>query len=235
MIKKLVMIMGGTAVGKTMFSRHLIRCFMQSENKVAAVKIDCLSTEDDRAYKSLGIPVAVGLSKDICPDHFLVSNIEELIEWGNDKETDILLIETAGLCNRCSPATKKTISVCIVDSTNGYNAPRKFGPMLNSADIIVLTKTDVISQAEKEIIVHHLTKLNSSAAVFSVEGLSGYGIDAVAKHILTLKDVELFTPDVLRHTMPSAVCSYCIGECRVGKAFQQGVVGKIEFGGEENE
>lgn len=35
--------------------------------------------------------------------------------------------------------------------------------------------------------------------------------------------------DALRHTMPSGVCSYCVGERRVGSAFQQGVVGKISF------
>ena len=29
--------------------------------------------------------------------------------------------------------------------------------------------------------------------------------------------------------MPSGVCSYCVGERRVGSAFQQGVVGKISF------
>ena len=29
--------------------------------------------------------------------------------------------------------------------------------------------------------------------------------------------------------MPSGVCSYCVGETRVGSAYQQGVVGKIDF------
>ena len=38
-----------------------------------------------------------------------------------------------------------------------------------------------------------------------------------------------FEGDALRHTMPSGVCSYCVGERRVGSAFQQGVVGKISF------
>ena len=38
-----------------------------------------------------------------------------------------------------------------------------------------------------------------------------------------------FEGDILRHTMPSGVCSYCVGEQRVGSAFQQGVVGKINF------
>lgn len=34
---------------------------------------------------------------------------------------------------------------------------------------------------------------------------------------------------LVRHTMPSGVCSYCVGETRVGTAYQQGVVGKIDF------
>ncbi len=31
------------------------------------MKIDCMWTEDDLRFKRLGLPVAVGLSKDMCP------------------------------------------------------------------------------------------------------------------------------------------------------------------------
>ncbi|MEM5818575.1 MAG: cobalamin biosynthesis protein P47K, partial [Desulfitobacterium hafniense] len=64
---------------------------------------------------------------------------------------------------------------------------------------------------------------------FPVDGLAGYGADPLAQWLLEREDRSEFENDRLRHTMPSGVCSYCVGEQRVGSAYQQGVVGKINF------
>ena len=93
--------------------------------------------------------------------------------------------------------------------------------MLTQADFVVLTKIDMVSQAELEIISWQIRQINPGAALFPVDGLAGYGTDLLA--------CGSFEGDILRHTMPSGVCSYCVGEQRVGSAFQQGVVGKINF------
>ena len=66
-------------------------------------------------------------------------------------------------------------------------------------------------------------------ALFPVDGLAGYGTDLLARWLLDRPACGSFEGDILRHTMPSGVCSYCVGEQRVGSAFQQGVVGKINF------
>ncbi|MFQ9792658.1 MAG: hypothetical protein ACLRX7_05000 [Acutalibacteraceae bacterium] len=58
-------------------------------------------------YQNMNIPHVVGISGDICPDHFLVSNLPELYHWADEKQSDVLLIETAGLCHRCSPLRNK--------------------------------------------------------------------------------------------------------------------------------
>mgnify|MGYP000429392701 CR=1 FL=1 len=67
------------------------------------------------------------------------------------------------------------------------------------------------------------------AALFPVDGLAGYGTDLLARWLLDRPACGSFEGDILRHTMPSGVCSYCVGEQRVGSAFQQGVVGKINL------
>ena len=94
---------------------------------------------------------------------------------------------------------------------------------------MVLTKIDMVSQAELEIISWQIRALNPSAALFPVDGLAGYGTDLLAQWLLARPACTGFEGDALRHTMPSGVCSYCVGERRVGSAFQQGVVGKISF------
>ena len=47
--------------------------------------------------------------------------------------------------------------------------------------------------------------------------------------LLAQPEQQDLTEDSLRGAMPSGVCSYCVGETRVGSAYQQGVVGKIDF------
>ena len=68
--------------------------------------------------------------------------------------------------------------------------------------------------------------------VLLFSGASAVGKTSVLKSLLRLLARPVctgFERDALRHTMPSGVCSYCVGERRVGSAFQQGVVDKISF------
>ena len=226
---KTVLISGASAVGKTALVKHLIPYFKQANMKPCICKIDCLATNDDEIYETLHVPYVIGLSNDICPDHFLVSNLYELNHWANDLNADLLCIETAGLCSRCSPATNKTIHICVADCTASMKTPEKLGPMLSQADAIVLTKVDLVSLAEQEIMAYQISKINPTATIFFIDGVVGYGVELIANYIKTIQLPNSDEEHRLRHTMLSGVCSYCIGETRIGNAFQQGVVGKIDF------
>ncbi len=226
---KTVLISGSASTGKTALIKHLAPWFAHTQQKLALCKIDCLATADDQIYESLGVPYVVGLSKDVCPDHFLVSNMYELDCWAKDKGADVLLIETAGLCHRCSPATNKTLHICVLDCTANFSTPHKLGPMLTESDAIILTKADMISQAEREIIVYRLRELHSTARIFFVDGIVGYGAELVARYINDYTPPGDDVAHKLRYSMPSGVCSYCIGEVRIGAEYQQGIVSKIDF------
>ncbi len=93
--------------------------------KSGVVKFDCLYTDDDKLYESKGIPVKKGLSGALCPDHYFVSNVSESFEWGQKQGVDILISESAGLCNRCSPHIKEILAVCVIDNLSGINTPKK--------------------------------------------------------------------------------------------------------------
>ncbi|WP_288672100.1 GTP-binding protein [uncultured Gemmiger sp.] len=217
------------AVGKTAVLKSLLPLLDQSGESPCVCKIDCLQSKDAVTFQKMKYPCVTGLSGDICPDHFLVSNLPELWQWTDAMQRNLLVIETAGLCHRCSPATKHMLAGCVVDCTVSCKAPGQLGPMLTQADFVVLTKVDMISQAEMEIICWQIGQINPQAKIFPVDALAGYGIDLLAQWLLTQPRHMDFTEDTLRHTMPSGVCSYCVGETRVGTAYQQGVVGKIDF------
>ena len=229
MPNKTILFSGASAVGKTAVMKAVIPSLIRAGAAPSVCKVDCLQTQDAACYRALGLPCVTGISGDVCPDHFLVSNLPELWDWADSLCRDTLLIETAGLCHRCSPATERMLAGCVLDGTASSRAPAQLGPMLTQADFVVITKIDMISQAEREIIVWKLKELNPTARIFPVDGLTGYGADTLALWLATCSGQEGFDGDHLRHTMPSGVCSYCVGERRVGTAYQQGVVGKIRF------
>ncbi len=227
MTEKIILVSGAAAVGKTALLKHLLQAF-SSDIEACVCKIDCLKTNDRNVYESLNVPVVVGLSEDICPDHFLASNLPSLIDWSDDLKKNTLIIETAGLCNRCCPATEKIISVCVVDCTVSIRSPEKLGPMLTTADIIAFTKIDMISQAEREILSSMVQPLNPKARQVFIDGICGYGIEFLAQILESYPSNTSFEGDILRTSMPAGVCSYCIGEQRIGKDYQQGIMKQIE-------
>lgn len=233
MLSNVILFSGASAVGKTAVLKSVLPLLEEAGKKTCVCKIDCLQSDDAKTFSKLKIPCVTGLSGDICPDHFLVSNLSELWDWADRNSRDLLVIETAGLCHRCSPATERMLAGCVLDCTSSCKTPGQLGPMLTQADFVVLTKTDMISQAEREIICWQIAQLNPGAALFPVDAMAGYGIDLLVQWILQQPGYTEFREDTLRHTMPSGVCSYCVGEKRVGNDFQQGVVAKIDFGNEE--
>ena len=227
--QKIIIAGGSPAAGKTSVLAHYIKTELEHGRKVSAVKIDCLHSEDDAIYRSLGIPTVLGLSKDLCPDHYLAVNLEEIVEWSLSKNADILVIETAGLCHRCAPYAAKTISICVMDCVSSIKVPQKIGPILTTCDIMVITKSDMISQAETEVFYYNAKKLNEKADIIEVNGITGAGVQYLQALVGEIPPVEGITGDTLRYSMPAAICSYCVGERRIGSDYQQGIVEKMRF------
>jgi Ni2+-binding GTPase involved in maturation of urease and hydrogenase len=221
---------GPPSSGKTSVILKTIESLKQRNLSVGVVKLDCLVTDDDVLYEKAGIPVKKGLSANICPDHFFVSNVEEIVQWGRKHQFDILITESAGLCNRCSPYIKDIKAICIIDNLSGINTPKKIGPMLKLADIIVITKGDIVSQAEREIFASRVQSINPSAMVMHINGLSGQGSYELSTLLYDEnQNIETVKGKRLRFTMPTAICSYCLGETRIGDNFQMGNVRKIKL------
>lgn len=229
---KLITVSGPPSSGKTSVVLKTAE-FLQSESlSIGVVKFDCLSTFDDLAYKKAGIPVKVGLSGNLCPDHFFVSNVEDCTEWGVKQGFDFLISESAGLCNRCSPHIKDIMAVCVIDCLSGVNTPKKIGPMLKLADIIVITKGDIVSQAEREVYSFKVKQANPKAFITFINGITGQGAFDLGVRLKAAEDIPNLEGKRLRFSMPAALCSYCLGETKIGEDYQTGNIKKMVF--EEN-
>ena len=226
----LVTVSGPPSSGKTAVILKTADALKQQGITVGVVKFDCLYTDDDVLYEKAGIPVKKGLSGALCPDHYFVSNIEEAVEWGRKQGVELLISESAGLCNRCSPYIKEIKAVCMIDNLSGIGTPKKIGPMLKSADIVVITKGDIVSQAEREVFASRVNSVNPKATILHVNGLTGQGAFELSTLIHNKGDeLDTLKGKQLRFTMPAALCSYCLGETRIGESYQMGNIKKMDI------
>lgn len=225
---KLVNVSGPPSSGKTAVLIKTIQNLKKRNIRTGVVKFDCLYTDDDKLYANAGVPVKKGLSGSLCPDHYFVSNIEEAVAWGKEQNLDLLFTESAGLCNRCSPYIEKVTAVCMIDNLSGINTPRKIGPMLKSADIVVITKGDIVSQAEREVFISRVHMVNPAATILNINGLNGQGSYEFSTLLEPLGEEVVLKGSRLRYPMPSALCSYCLGETRIGESYQMGNVRKMK-------
>lgn len=220
---------GPPSSGKTSVILRVIEALQARRHKIGVVKFDCLLTEDDQRYLQKGVMVKKGLSGALCPDHYFVSNIESCVKWGQDNGCEYLISESAGLCNRCSPHINEITAVCVIDNLSGINTPRKIGPMLKSADIVVITKGDIVSQAEREVFASRVKQVNPGAVIMHVNGITGQGAFELTTLFEDASDIDTLKGKTLRFSMPAALCSYCLGETRIGEEHQTGNVRKMDI------
>ncbi|MFO7765649.1 MAG: GTP-binding protein [Pelovirga sp.] len=220
---------GPPSSGKTSVILRVIEALQERRHTIGVVKFDCLLTDDDVLYAKKGVLVKKGLSGALCPDHYFVSNIEACVSWGKENGCDYLISESAGLCNRCSPHINDITAICVIDNLSGVNTPRKIGPMLKSADIVVITKGDIVSQAEREVFAARVKQVNPGAVIMNINGITGQGAFELTSLFEAASAIDTLKGKTLRFSMPAALCSYCLGETRIGDEYQTGNVRKMEM------
>ena len=227
---KLITVAGPPSSGKTSVILKLIDTLHeQGVGGLGVVKFDCLTSFDHIRYKEAGIPIETGFSGKVCPDHFFISNIEDAVKWGIKSKFEMLITESAGLCNRCSPHIREIPAICVIDNLSGINTPRKIGPMLKFADYVVITKGDIVSQAEREVFKFNVRQVNTGADILFINGITGQGSFMLARKLIGTQDITTLSDMRLRFTTPASVCSYCTGETRIGDEFQNGMMKKMSF------
>lgn len=226
---QMITVSGPPSSGKTSVILKTAACLRQRGCKVGIVKFDCLFSDDDRLYAAAGFASKKALAGELCPDHFFISNIEDAFDWGTKKGLDYLITESAGLCNRCSPHVRQVMAVCVMDQLSGIRTPAKIGPMLRMADEVIITKGDIVSQAEREVFEMKVRTINPRADILHVNGLDGQGAQYFADAIQRYPHRVALSEQRLRFPMPMALCSYCLGETKIGKAYQIGNVRKAKW------
>lgn len=227
---KLLFIAGPPSVGKTTLSKRIIEKFYK-DKKIAYMKMDVVKADEDQIIaEEYGILTRKVYSGDLCPDHASVVIIKDVIRWGLQNQSDILIIESAGLCLRCAPYLNRGMGISVLSASAGINAPLKMGPMVALSDVAVVTRVDLVSQAEKEIMIQKLHDIYPKVRVFQTNALQGHSLSKLFSEIDDSEEIEENDLDLieLKGNPPVATCTICVGKKQIGWENHYGVVRKIE-------
>jgi Ni2+-binding GTPase involved in maturation of urease and hydrogenase len=224
---KLIVFAGPPTCGKTTVIRQVIKRMLAKKLRPAYLKIDVLyADEDEILSKEFAIPARKIYSGELCPDHCNVVVLDEAVEWATSTGSEYLFVETAGLCLRCSPYIENSLGIVVLEATSGMNLPRKIGPMLTLADIAVVTKIDLISQAEREVFRYRILESAREVTIVESNALYGIGIDPIVKKIVNTQEVPV--PMFLRGNPPVGTCTICVGKKEIGAKNHFGVLRTME-------
>ena len=224
---KIAICSGPPTTGKTSVLRHAIRKLIDKGERCAFLQIDVqFAEEDEQLAAEFGIPTRKVYSGELCPDHCSVMVLGDAIQWADENDCSILLVETAGLCLRCAPYVDGGLGICVLEATSGMNLPLKVGPMLSLADVTVVTKGDLVSQAEREVFRARIQDIAPMTQIREANALYGIGIDPLVEAILETPDAQ--EDLLLRGSPPVGTCTICVGKKEVGWQAHFGVVRALD-------
>ncbi len=224
---KLVVCSGPPTSGKSTVLRHIIKKLKSKGEQVAFVKTDVqFACEDEFFAKEFSIPAKKVYSGELCPDHCNVMVLGDAVEWAGKEMATTLVVETAGLCLRCSPYVEGAFGMVVLEATSGMNLPKKIGPMLSLADIAVVTKIDLVSQAEREVFRARILDACPGMRIIESDALHGIGVEPIVRMVHDSRDVKY--PLYLRGNPPIGTCTICIGKKEIGWKEHFGVLRPLD-------
>ena len=183
---------GPVGAGKTALVERLIPLLLEAGKCPAVVANDIFTTEDEKILKRALEGVfdtnrIVGVETGGCPHTAVredptanLAAIEELMDVYPD--TDVILVESGGdnLTLTFSPILAD-LSIYVLDVASGDKTPRKQGPGMMNADLLVINKYDLapLVGANLEVMERDARSLRNGPLIFT-NCHSGEGVTGVA-------------------------------------------------------
>jgi hydrogenase nickel incorporation protein HypB len=147
-----------------------------------------LATDNDAArLRTTGAPVVQIATGTLC--HLEAGMVAEAVKQLDLKALDLLIIENVG--NLVCPASfdlGEALRVVLHSVTEGEDKPLKYPPMFHSADVALVTKTDMTEAAgfDRELALKNIRQAAPRAQIFEVSSRTGDGVKAWCDHLVSL-------------------------------------------------
>jgi hydrogenase nickel incorporation protein HypB len=176
--------------GKTAFLESTLTK-LRSDFRVAALVGDLATENDANRLARSGVPVRQIITGTVC--HLEAAMIERSLEDWNLHELDFLFIENVG--NLVCPSSYdlgENLRAVLLSVTEGEDKPLKYPSIVNSADVAVITKTDLSGAVDFDgpAAVKNLQAVRPGIEILRVSAKTGDGMDAWLEFIASRrKDV----------------------------------------------
>jgi hydrogenase nickel incorporation protein HypB len=171
-----VSLVSSPGAGKTAFLETVLT-LLQPQFRVAALVGD-LATENDaiRLARSQA-PVKQITTGTVC--HLEAAMIEQALSGWNTGQLDFLFIENVG--NLVCPSSYdlgENLRLVLLSVTEGEDKPLKYPTIFNSADVAVITKTDLAEAVEfdEQILMANIQAVRPGMRHFLVSAKTGAGL-----------------------------------------------------------
>ena len=164
--------------GKTTFIRETAAT-LGARLRVGVIVGDLATDNDAARLRTAGIPVVQITTGTVC--HLDADMIARAAAQMDLDQLDVLVIENVG--NLVCPADYdlgEDLRVLLLSVTEGEDKPLKYPPMFHSANVAIVTKSDLAVAAgfNRELALANLNRVSHHARIFELSAKTGDGMKA---------------------------------------------------------
>lgn len=166
--------------GKTALLEALLTAAVDRGIAAAALVGDCATDNDAQRLARSGAPVRQIVTESMC--HLESDMVSAHLEGWELDALDLLIIENVGnlVCPTAYDLGEDT-RVALLSVTEGEDKPAKYPQLFHSADVIVITKTDIAAAVEwdRDAAMAAIRAVNPTAPVLETSARTGDGVLAL--------------------------------------------------------
>ncbi|APW62966.1 hydrogenase nickel incorporation protein HypB [Paludisphaera borealis] len=172
-----VSLVSSPGAGKTAFLERVLRG-LHGPFRVAALVGDLATDNDARRLARSGAPVKQIVTGTVC--HLDAEMVASALDGWTIDELDFLFLENVG--NLVCPASfdlGESLRLVLFSVTEGEDKPLKYPTIFNTADVALITKTDMATAAEFDAQLAHqsIQSVRPGMEVFEVSAKTGAGVE----------------------------------------------------------
>ena len=172
-----VSLVSSPGTGKTAFLEKLLG-MLRGRYRVAGLVGDLATDNDAQRLARAGVPIRQITTGTVC--HLEAAMVEKALEGWELGDLDILFVENVG--NLVCPSSYdlgEALRVVLLSVTEGEDKPLKYPTIFNSADVAVITKSDLALAVEfdRAAANRSIQSVRPGMRVFEVSAKSGHGMD----------------------------------------------------------
>ena len=179
-----ISLVSSPGAGKTALLEKLLTRLRLEECRVAALVGD-LATDNDAARLARSLaPVRQITTGTVC--HLEATMVETALDGWNLNELDLLFIENVG--NMVCPSSYdlgEDLRLVLMSVTEGEDKPLKYPTIFNTADVSVITKTDLSQAVEFDLAAaqESIQRVRPGMQVFEVSSKTNEGMDELVNFL----------------------------------------------------